>query len=287
MTTRFVSEVSSNHSRDLARCLEFVDRSAEIGCDAVKFQLFRVRELFAQEALSKYEHLRTREAWELPVHFLKPIAERCTERNIEFGCTPFYLEAVEELEPYVAFYKVASYELLWDDLIKGCAATGKPLVISTGMADMEEISHAVEVARIAGCTNLTLLQCVSGYPTPINECNLAAMEVLRRAFHCSVGWSDHSVQASVIHRAVHRWGASFVEFHLDLDGSGDEYKTGHCWLPSQIAEVIEGVRTASRADGDGTKKPMSAELPDRDWRADPVDGLRPLRPKRAEIVTNP
>lgn len=283
MNPKFVAEVSSNHSRDLARALAFVDRASEIGCDAVKFQLFKIRELFAPEALERHSHLRAREAWELPVEFLKPLAERCAARNIEFSCTPFYLEAVDELAPFVAFYKVASYEMMWDDLLVRCARTGKPLVLSTGMATMEEIEHAVDVSRGAGCADLTLLHCVSGYPTPIDECNLAAIETLRQSFKCSVGWSDHSVLPGIIHRAIHRWNASFIEFHLDLDGDGDEFKTGHCWLPDLMADVIRDVRVAVRGDGNGFKVPAPSELPDRDWRADPTDGLRPLRSKRFEM----
>jgi sialic acid synthase SpsE len=282
---KFVAEVSSNHSRDLDRALAFVDRAADIGCDAVKFQLFKIAELFSPEALAFNTSLRAREAWELPVDFLPPLAKRCAERKIEFSCTPFYLEAVAELEPFVAFYKVASYEMMWDDLLIRCARTGKPLVVSTGMATMEEIGHAVDVTRKAGCNDLTLLHCVSGYPTPVDECNLAAIETLRTRFGCAVGWSDHSVRPGVISRAVNRWGASFIEFHLDLDGQGDEFKTGHCWMPDPMASVIADVRIGLRADGTGEKVPAPSELSDREWRADPVDGLRPLRSKRVQLKT--
>ncbi len=283
MTPKFVAEVSSNHGRDLGRALAFVDRAADIGCDAVKFQLFKVRELFSPEALARHAHLRAREAWELPVEFLKPLAERCATRKIEFSCTPFYLDAVAELEPFVAFYKVASYEMMWDDLLVKCARTGRPLVVSTGMATIEEIGHAVDVARGAGCDDLTLLHCVSGYPAPVEECNLAAIETLRNRFGCEVGWSDHSVRPGVIYRAVHHWNASFVEFHLDLDGQGDEFKTGHCWRPDAMAAVISDVRLAFQADGTGIKVPAPSELSDRVWRADPSDGLRPIRAKRLEL----
>jgi N-acetylneuraminate synthase len=95
-----------------------------------------------------------------------------------------------------------------------------------------------------------------------------------------VGWSDHTVSPGVIHRAVHRWGASLIEFHLDLDGLGAEYAAGHCWLPYEMAAVIREVRAAEAADGNGLKVPMASELPDREWRADPSDGLRPLRDVR-------
>jgi len=278
----FIAEVSSNHHRDLERCFRFIDTAAAVGCGAVKFQLFRVEELFAPEVLAKSPMLRARKEWELPVEFLAPIAERCRKQKIQFSCTPFYLQAVEELLPYVDFYKIASYELLWNDLLRACAATGKPVILSTGMATLDEIGGAVETLRSAGCKDLTLLHCVSGYPAPPAECNLAAIETIRSRFGCTVGWSDHSVSPAVIQRAVNRWGARFIEFHLDLEGEGEEFATGHCWLPDGIKAVIEDIVIGLSADGTGEKVPTPAELPDREWRADPSDGLRPFLHVRNE-----
>ena len=286
ITTKFIAEVSSNHSRDLDRCLEFIDTAARIGCDAVKFQLFKIDQLFSEEILAKSESHRQRKDWELPTDFLPELSKRSHERGIEFTCTPFYLDAVDELEPYVDFYKIASYELLWDDLIHASAKTGKPLILSTGMATMPEIKHAVETACEAGCTQLSLLHCISGYPTPPKECNLSAIETMRDNYDCSVGWSDHSVCPGVIYRAVHTWGASTIEFHLDLEGDGDEFATGHCWLPAQMQAVIETVKIGKIADGSGEKEPAECELSDRDWRADPEDGLRPFRHIRAKWLAD-
>jgi sialic acid synthase SpsE len=277
MIPSFVAEVSSNHFRDIKRCLRFIDVAAEIGCSAVKFQLFKVRQLFAPEILAKSEKLRRRKDWELPPEFLPALSARCRDQGISFSCTPFYLEAVDELTPHVDFYKIASYELLWKELLKACAATGKPVVLSTGMATMAEIGEAVVTLRTAGCRTLTLLHCVSGYPVPVDQCNLAAIDTLQKAFNCAVGWSDHSVSAAVIMRAVYRWGASMVEFHLDLDGRGEEFASGHCWLPEPMSSVIQNVKTAMTADGSGDKIPTPVELPDREWRADPSDGLRPFK----------
>lgn len=282
MTTqvRFVAEVSSNHHRDLDRCLAFIEKAAGIGCAAVKFQLFKVRELFAPEVLAKRPDLQARQDWELPVEFLPELARACRQAGLDFACTPFYLDAVEELQPYVDFYKVASYELLWGDLLRACAKTGKPVTLATGMATMPEIKDAVSTLRQAGCRDLTLLHCVSGYPAPVAECNLAAIETLRNECECPVGWSDHSANKGVVYAAALMWGASPIEFHLDLDGTGDEFKTGHCWLPEAIAEVIRGVEDGKLAMGNGDKVPVAAELSDRQWRADPVDGLRPLSQNR-------
>ena len=282
MPAIFIAEASSNHAQDLSRALAFVDAAAACGCDAVKFQLFRLNELFAPEILAKSAKHRARVAWELPLAHIEPLAIRARERGIQFSCTPFYLDAVKELEPHVAFYKIASYELLWGDLLKACAATGKPVTISTGMATMPEIEGAVATLRGAGCRDVTVLHCVSAYPAPAEEANLSAIAAIREATGASVGWSDHTRIPAVIERAVHRWDASAVEFHLDLDGKGAEYASGHCWLPDEIAPVIARIREGERADGTGFKGPVAAELSDREWRADPIDGLRPLRHVRAE-----
>jgi sialic acid synthase SpsE len=277
----FIAEASSNHDQDLSRALDFVDAAADCGCDAVKFQLFRIRELFAPEILAKSAKHRARVKWELPVSHLAPLAERARKRNIQFSCTPFYLDAVKELEPFVAFYKIASYELLWHSLLEACAATAKPVIISTGMATMPEIKAAVATLKRAHCKTITALHCVSAYPAPPEEANLAAIAAIRDNAQVPAGWSDHTRSPAVIERAVHRWGASAVEFHLDLDGKGAEYEAGHCWLPAEIAPVIARIREGERADGRGFKEPAAAELPDREWRADPSDGLRPLRHVRA------
>jgi N-acetylneuraminate synthase len=284
MRPLFIAEASSNHGRDLSRALAFVDAAADAGCDAVKFQLFKIDRMFAPEILSRSEKHRARRDWELPRAHLAPLAEHCLKRRIQFSCTPFYVEAVEELRPFVAFYKIASYELLVGGLLEACAATGKPIVLSTGMATMEEIVQAAAILRGHGARDVTLLHCVSAYPTPAREANLSAIEAIREATGCPVGWSDHTRRPAVIERAVHRWGASVVEFHLDLDGEGAEYASGHCWLPDEIAPVIARIRESLVADGAGFKGPQPSEVADRDWRADPHDGMRPLRHIRAQWV---
>src|SRR6201996_2813343 len=152
----FIAEASSNHGRDLSRALAFVDAAADAGCDAVKFQLFKIDRMFAPEILAQSSKHRARRDWELPLDHLAPLAEHCSARKIQFSCTPFYVEAVAELAPYVSFYKVASYELLVGDLLKACAATGKPVVLSTGMATMDEIALASRILAREGARDVTL-----------------------------------------------------------------------------------------------------------------------------------
>src|SRR5690606_26288535 len=125
---------------------------------------------------------------------------------------------------------------------------------------------------------------------PPAQANLAAIGALRAlgaelpGVRLRVGWSDHSADPAVVLRAVHRHGAEFVELHLDLDGAGAAFAPGHCWLPERAAELIRMVRTGVAADGDGAKAPAAGEAEERTWRADPSDGLRPLRATRAELA---
>ena len=307
---RFIAEIGSNHNRDRERCLELVDAAAAAGCQAVKLQIFRIEDLFAREALAREPSLRARRAWEFPLEMLDPVRERCETLHIELGATPFGLWAVDALVDHVDFFKVASYELLWHALIRACADTGKPVVLSTGMATLEEIAAAVEAAHGG---ELRLLHCVSGYPTPPEQVNLAAIGALRDRFDVPVGWSDHSCSGRVVRRAVAHWRASDVEVHLDLDGDG--YEAGeHCWTPDRLQALIGTLDTTGHhavdepgrpdwgadqlpelggapadgediLDGDGIKRPMPVELPDVVWRADPDDGLRPLRGLRAQLAT--
>ena len=282
MNVLFIAEVSSNHARDLDRALAFIDEAANAGFDAVKFQLFRISQMFAPEILARSAEHRRREAWELPTEFLPDLAAHARARGLQFSCTPFDLDAVGELEPFVDFYKIASYELLWTDLLRAVAQPGKPVIISTGMATMPEVRAAVATLTDAGAKDISVLHCVSAYPTPVEECNLAAIETLRDATECPVGWSDHTCEPAVIERAVHRWGAEIVEMHIDIEGAGAEFEAGHCWLARDAERVIARIRRGAAADGAPMKAPTPAELPDRDWRADPSDGLRPLKSIRAE-----
>jgi sialic acid synthase SpsE len=290
MSTRFVAEVSSNHGRDLDRSLAFVDAAADLGCAAVKFQQFRIRELFAPAALRANPGLLAREAWELPEAYNAALARRARAQGIAFASTPFYLDAVGLLEESVDFYKIASYQVLWTDLLREVGRTGKPVVLATGMASLDEVRAAVDTLGEAGCEELELLHCVSLYPTLPKEANLAAIETLREAFGCPVGWSDHTVDVEVVRRAVRRWDASMVEFHLDLDGAGEEFCGGHCWLPEEIGPLIASLASDTTplpgmhvADGDGRKEPRPSETFERSWRTDPSDGLRPLLAMRRDL----
>ena len=280
----FIAEVSSNHNGDLERCLEFVRVAAELGCDGIKFQLFSIDKLFASIALQVKPELNARRTWELPISYLPAIKRACIKHNLLLGCTPFDIANIEPLVNYgVDFIKIASYSLLDWRLLRACANANRRLVISTGMGTREEIGSALDVIHRYKC-DVTLLHCISQYPTPPESCNLAYINNLRSSFGVKAGWSDHSRTPSVIYLASILYDASMVEFHLDLDGEGAEYGQGHCWLPAEIGPVIEGCKRQRLIGGTGRKDHFSlAEHEERLWRADPSDGLRPVMSLRKEL----
>lgn len=126
----------------------------------------------------------------------------------------------------------------------------------------------------AGARNPLCFTAVSGIRPPLAECNFGLMEAMRAVLGCDIGWSDHSVSAGVPARAVHRWWATTVKFHLDLDGSGDGSETGLCWLPDQITLAIRLINNGFGAHSDGTKRPKLMESVARLWRADPAGRIR-------------
>ena len=219
--------------------------------------------------------------WELPLTHSKPLSERCRARGIQFSCTPFYIQAVEELRPFVDFYKIASYELLVTPLLEACAKTGKPIVLSTGMATLDEIRPLPR--RLQECRRAR--RDASPLRVRLSDARRRSQSLrdgdIREATGMNVGWSDHTRRPSVIERAVHHWNAAAIEFHLDLDGEGAEYASGHCWLPEEIAPVIARIRESLDADGAGFKGPQPSEIADREWRADPVRRHAPALSVRA------
>lgn len=280
---KWIAEVSSNHNGDFERSLKLIDGVAAAGFTSVKFQLFEVEKLFSAEALAAKPFLLDRKKWELAKGSVPALSDAARSRGLDFGLTPFYIEAIPELVPFVDFFKVASYELLWSDLLVEVARTGKPIVVSTGMATMHEVMNSVTVLRSAGATDVTVLHCVSVYPAEPAQCNLSAIESLRVEVGAESGWSDHTNDPSVVRRALLRWGATTVELHVDLDTEGFEFAEGHCWLLPKAKELIDEISAGVLWDGDGVKNPTVSENSEREWRADPVDGLRPLRQFRKSL----
>ncbi len=274
----FIAEIGSNHNKSLRRCYKLIDAAKDIGATGVKFQLFELEKLYSKDAKKLYKKLSKRlKTRELPKKFIPKISRYCKKKQIKFGCTPFDIDSAEYLINYVDFLKIASYELIWDDLIKKCSQFKKRIILSTGASNMREISKAVKILKKNKHNKFSLLHCVSNYPANPIDCNLKSINFLRNKFKCQVGWSDHTVNPLIIYSAVKNFNSKIIEFHFDLDRKGWEYQGNHCWLPHQIKNVISFIKKEKKISGKYKKKFSKNEQKERLARTDPSDGLRPMK----------
>lgn len=286
---KLIAEIGSNHNGSLGRALELIRAARAAGFDAVKFQAFRVREMFHPLATERHPELLERRRYEIPDDWWGPLSEEAEEQGISFGVTPFGRWQLSVVSPYVGFLKVSSYQLtdvgFVDMVLWQAREIGIPCIVSTGMATLDEVREAVATAHRG--QDMALLHCVSLYPTKPEEANLRAIQTLREAFPgVHVGWSDHSMNWRLCRMAQVDYGPSIIEAHFDLDDNlGAE--TWHSWTPVFIRGLTDsehsGGRDFRRAPvmiGTGIKAPQPRELKERLWRHDPTDGMRPLKELR-------
>lgn len=263
--------------------MALVDAAAKCDFTDCKTQQFDVERLFAPEALEARPELRARKRLEVPWEWHKPLANRCKEHGMGYGVTVFHADDVRRAAVEADWLKVSSYSLLDIRLLKAVAMQPKPIVVSTGMGTEAEVQAALDAIE-AMHPELTLLHCVSSYPAAPHEANLRSIPYMRELFGVPVGWSDHTVSRLVLDRAVRVHGASMVEVHWDLDDHAGE-ETKHSWHPGGW-----GWRHQFTDDGfyqcdgkKGVKAPSVSESDERDWRADPSDGMRPMKAIRGSL----
>lgn len=289
-----IAEAGVNHNGDRQRAFDLVDAAAQSGADAVKFQTFNAKRLAAATAPKAAYQQQTTEAsesqlamlqaLEMPLEWHESLQEHAHQRGIEFLSTAFDTQSLAFLETLnLPFYKVPSGELTNGPLLWAFARTGKPLVMSTGMATLSEVEQGLAIVSHALMNNqppssleevwqywsrpgardtlndhVSLLHCTSQYPTPMYEVNLKAMDTLSTVFHLPVGYSDHTQGTLVSVAAVAR-GAMIIEKHFTLDRHlpGPDHKAS--LEPDELARMVAEIRQISSALGDGHKAPQPSE----------------------------
>ncbi len=225
-----IAEMSGNHNQSLERALAIVDAAANSGAHALKIQTYTPDtmtlnlsrdEFFIKDAKSLWDGKSLYELYKeamTPWEWHAPIKQRCEEKGMLFFSTPFDSTAVDFLEELkVDFYKIASFENTDHPLIERVARTGKPVIISTGMATLAEIAETVEIAKKSGCKDLILLKCTSAYPATAKDANLKTIQALQEMFpDVVVGLSDHTMGVGVSIASI-ALGASVIEKHFTLD----------------------------------------------------------------------
>lgn len=261
----FIAEAGSNHDRDLEQAKRLIEVAAEAGADAVKFQTFRADRLYPKSAgMTDYlddprpihEIIK---ALEMPLEWIPELAAAAKKLGLDFLSTPFDLDAVGALAPYVPAIKIASYEMTYHELVRHAARTGKPLIMSTGTARLDEVREAVAAARAAGCEDLVVLQCTAKYPAPLTALNLRAMTVMAAELGTLVGLSDHSREPLPGPLAATAMGAVVIEKHFTLSNRLPGPDHAYALEPAELIETIRQVRAVERALGNGIKEPQPEE----------------------------
>ena len=251
-----IAEIGANHNRSLSLAKEMIDAAAEAKADAVKFQIYSAEMLYSRNTPRHSGYGKNLfdliKEIETPRTWLPELADYCVKKGILFFATPFDNRAVDELDEVSSFFKIASFELVDLPLLKYCASKGKPMIISTGLANMEEIEDAYLACREAGNEQIAFLQCASMYPAPASIMNLRSMETIHRVFGMPVGLSDHT-RGIHIGVAAAAMGASVVEKHFTLDRTMEGPDHPFAIEPDELKELVRQIREVEAAMGDGRK----------------------------------
>ena len=253
---------------DEERAHALIDAAADAGCDAVKFQVFRAATVYAPGA-GKSDYLAEAGIHkdiieilgdlEMPYEMLADLAARASDRGLEFMATAFSVADARAVDPYVRLHKTASYELNHLRLLEYLAATGKPLLMSTGAATYADIQRAVDLFRASSAAPLALLQCTAAYPAPPEAANLRAIPALAEMFGVPVGLSDHSADPVAAPAAAVALGARVVEKHFTLDRTLPGPDHAYAVEPDELAAMVRAIRLVEKMRGTGEKEVQPAE----------------------------
>jgi len=272
--TYVIAELSANHGQSLDVALGLVQAAADAGADAVKLQTYTPDTITLR---SDKDHFRIAAGtvWDgstmydlyaeayTPWEWHRPLKQAAQERGLAFFSSPFDASAVDFLEELgVPAYKIASFELVDIGLIERCARTGKPIIISTGMATLPEIEEGVAAAREAGATEIAVLKCTSAYPAPLDEMDLRTIPDMARRLGLLVGLSDHTMGdlAPIVAVAL---GAVIVEKHLTLSRADATPDSGFSTEAAEFAAMVQAIRSAEQALGGVRYEPSASEVDSR------------------------
>ena len=259
-STYIIAEMSANHMQDLDRAKKIIEAAGEAGADAIKIQTYRpdtiTIDCYGDEFLctpgSPWEGMNLYELYKTaytPWEWHDELFACAKENNIEMFSSPFDLTAVDFLHKYdMPAFKIASYELNDIPLIKKAAQEGKKMIMSTGLSGLADIQLAVDTCRSVGNHDITLLKCVSEYPTPYKDINLATLVNMRETFGCPVGLSDHSLGSAVSVAAV-ALGAEVIEKHFTLSRAEGGADAEFSMEPQEFAQMVQDIRNVEKAMG--------------------------------------
>jgi len=254
-----IAEIGSNHNGDWELALRHIDRAIDSGVNAIKFQTFDSKKHVSSFARTSYNgetDVKVQDILkdlEINREWHKPLYEYCKDRNVTFLSSPCDYEAVDQLEEVgVSMHKISSFDITDLDLINCIASTGKPIIMSTGLANCNEIKRAVDQCRSVGNNDIILLQCTSLYPAPVYLSNLNAIKTMSKKFNVLTGYSDHT-EGDVVACASVAMGACVIEKHFTLDRSLSGPDHHFAIEPYELKNMVEKIRIIEESFGDGIK----------------------------------
>jgi len=276
MKTLIIAEAGVNHNGDMELARRLIDIAADAGADMVKFQTFNAERLVTSQAKkaayqisntgvdeSQYNMLNQ---LELSCEMHKMLIEHCQKRSIKFFSTAFDIESINLLDELgLESFKIPSGEITNLSYLEHIGSFGKPVILSTGMATMDEIGTALDILADAGTprSKVTVLHCNTEYPTPMSDVNLRAMLNIKNTYNVDVGYSDHTLGIEVAIAAV-ALGAMVIEKHFTLNRNlpGPDHKAS--LTPKELKAMVLSIRNIEQSLGDGIKKPSKSEMLNRD-----------------------
>ncbi len=289
MRTLIIAEAGVNHNGDIDCAKRLIFAAAQAGADLVKFQTFSSNNLVSSTAPKAQYQKRVTDGGESQLEMLRKLElsrhdhavliEECRSNGIGFLSTAFDAQSFDLLMELdcLGLVKIPSGELTNLPLIRHMSCAGKPLLLSTGMADLGDVEAAIEAVEASGTPRnmITVLHCTTEYPTPMEEVNLRAMVSMRHAFGVNTGYSDHTLGIEVPIAAV-ALGATVIEKHFTLDRNlpGPDHKAS--LEQHELKAMVDGIRNIERALGDGVKRPSNSELKNRPIARKSLVALRPI-----------
>ena len=261
--TYIIAEIGSNHNCDINIAKKLIDKASKAQVDAVKFQTFKAEKLYSKNtpkfSKDKTDPYSIIKSIELPRDWHRELFNYAEKKEVHFLSSPFDYEAVDELDKIgIPAFKIASFELVDLELLKYIAKKHKPIILSTGMANLGEIEEALDAIRSQGNNDIILLHCTSLYPSPVNIVNLNAIQTLSKAFQIPIGFSDHTLGIHIAVAAVAK-GASVVEKHFTLDRTMKGPDHSFAIEPNELKQLVTYIRDVEQAMGTGVKVRSKAE----------------------------
>lgn len=296
--TFIIAEAGVNHNGELKQAKQLIEKAAEAGVDAVKFQTFKAEKIVTGIAPKASYQRQNTDINESQLQMLKKleftpqewqeIIHHCQEKQILFLSTPFDMESIDTLNQIgIPIFKIPSGEITNLPHLRKIGALKKKIILSTGMADMDEIQEALTVLITAGSKkeNITILHCNTQYPTPMKDVNLKAMTTIGKNLGVKIGYSDHTLGIEIPIAAV-ALGATIIEKHFTLDRnlSGPDH---HASLePRELNAMVQAIRHIETAMGDGIKAPSPSEKQNRDIARKSIVAAAPINKGEALTTTN-